>query len=180
MSMTICAAVSAGEELEKVLKATLWFKRHHEEAIKAEKEATLLRDQARARMSSWHVEFSNALRYEYSNTEKLDKLRGDYGRLQGEYDQTVQHLYWKKMNVNVFKEGLEKREDKLLPAARANKRKADEEGEEKERSVRARAVVEWPDLYLSDCESAEEVDFHGDDFKNWMCSIGCANDLWSL
>lgn len=180
MSMAISASVSAGEELERVLKATLSFKRHHEEAIKAEKEATLLRDEARAKLSSWHVEFDHVLRYEYSNAEKLEKLREDHDRLRAEYDQTVQHLYWKKVNVRGLKMGLEIREDKLLPAARANKRKADEEAEEKERRVRARAVVEWPDLYLSGCESVEEVDFHGDEFKNWMCSIGCANDLWSL
>ena len=86
-------------------------------------------------------------------------LSGSSKEAEEEYDVCVQRRHASQCIFAEHRRALLKREAKaaLLREALAQ-----------ERTCESAAPVPVPD---------EEVDFDGDDFKNWMCEIGCEADL---
>lgn len=163
-------SVSVGEslerqqlaQLEEVLRQTLLMKRALEEHKKEEVMAQEAREAVR------HAD--------------LHRVRGS-PEADAEWEKLILarqlKLQYHRNSVRVLHDALEFRANKRadlkrkLEAESAEAEVARREAEvAREAEARARKRQRLEAQYVREC-----VDFDGDDFKNWMCRIGCERDL---
>ena len=161
------STVSVGESLERqqlaqleaVLRQTLLLKR----ALEEHKKEEVLAQEAR-----------EAVRH-----ADLHRVRGS-PEADAEWEKLILarqlKLQYHRNSVRVLHDALEFRANKRADLKRkleAARREAEAAQREAEARARKRQCLEAQ--YVREC-----VDFDGDDFKNWMCSIGCERDLLNL
>ena len=155
------STVSVGESLEAVLRQTLLLKR----ALEEHKQEEVLAQEAR-----------EAVRH-----ANLHRVRGS-PEADAEWEKLIEvrqlKLQYHRNSVRVLHDALEFRANKRADLKRkleAARREAEAAQREAEAEARARKRQCLEAQYVR-----ERVDFDGDDFKNWMCSIGCERDLLNL
>lgn len=167
------STVSVGESLEEVLRQTLLMKR----ALEEHKKEEVLAQEAR-----------EAVRH-----ADLHRVRGS-PEADAEWEKLILarqlKLQYHRNSVRVLHDALEFRANKRadlkrkLEAAEAARREAEVARREAEVARREAEVEAEARARKRQCLEAqyvrECVDFDGDDFKNWMCSIGCERDLLNL
>jgi hypothetical protein len=163
VNMASRVSVSVGEQLEEVLRQTLLMKRALEEHKKEEVMAQEAREAVR------HAD--------------LHRVRGS-PEADAEWEKLILarqlKLQYHRNSVRVLHDALEFRANKRadlkrkLEAESAEAEVARREAEvaRREAEARARKRQRLEAQYVREC-----VEFDGDDFKNWMCRIGCERDL---
>jgi hypothetical protein len=145
-----------GEQLEEVLRQTLLMKRALEEHKKEEVMAQEAREAVR------HAD--------------LHRVRGS-PEADAEWEKLILarqlKLQYHRNSVRVLHDALEFRANKRADLKRKlEAESAEAEVARREAEARARKRQRLEAQYVREC-----VDFDGDDFKNWMCRIGCERDL---